>query len=409
MSNYLVVTIRGVLALNENLKPVEIQQFDLDPKEVAKNYLKLEEGESIPELDILLTKLTSKVSSILCLDSQLADLVAARTVIPVSTITDMGFSKQLRAQIPETLIETGLVETKKEFLEHLRAVGVALTKAKLRRAGEERDRLVIQAVHAIDDIIKMINLFASRVREWYGLHFPEADRVIEDHKYFLELVANIGTRQNVVNTLTQGKERFPKSLEADLLRNAQDSVGAELSEADIMTIQQLSKTTLELYKQKDEIEVYITKMMQEVAPNIKGLVGALLGARLIALAGSLDRLAKLPSSTIQVLGAEKALFRALRTQALPPKHGIIFQFPEIHQNPRWQRGKIARILAGKLAIVARVDAFQGQYIADDLRKALLHSIDEVKKKFPKPPKRKKKQPPPKRKPKRRRTRKKKRR
>lgn len=402
------MTNRGVLALNKDLEPTLIEQFDLNPKEVAEKYLKLEAGESFPELDILLKKLTSAVSSIQCIDSHLTDLVASQTTIPVSKLTDMILSKQTREQIPEILIEAGLIESQKAFFEHLREVGVALTKVKLRRAGEERDRLVIQAVHAIDDINKMINLFASRIREWYGLHFPEADRLIEDHKYFLELVSNIGTRQEVFNAITQGKRNFPKQLETNLLRSAQDSVGAELSEFDITTIQQLSDVALDLYKRKDELEAYITKIMQEVAPNIQGLVGSLLGARLIGIAGGLDRMAKMPSSTIQVLGAEKALFRSLRTKALPPKHGIIFQFPEIHQNPRWQRGKIARALAGKLTIAARVDAFRGQYIADDLRKSLHNTINEIKKKFAKPPKRKKTQAPPKKKPKKRSTHKKKR-
>ncbi len=402
------MTTRGVLALNKNLEPTLVEQFDMDPKEVAEKYLKLEAGESFPELDILLQKMASTVSSIQCINSYLADLVAPLTTIPVSKLTDMILSKQIREQIPEKLIDAGLIESQKAFFEHLREVGVALTKVKLRRAGEERDRLAIQAVHAIDDINKMINLLASRVREWYGLHFPEADRLIEDHKFFLELVSNIGTRQEVFNALTKGKVKFPKQLEANLLRSAQDSVGAELSEFDITTIQQLSNAALDLSTRKDELEAYITKIMQDVAPNIQGLAGSLLGARLIALAGGLDRMAKMPSSTIQVLGAEKALFRYLRTKTLPPKHGIIFQFPEIHQSPRWQRGKIARALAGKLAIAARVDAFRGQYIADDLRKNLLNTVDEIKKKFAKPPIHKKRQVPPKKKPKKRRNHKKKR-
>ena len=127
--------------------------------------------------------------------------------------------------------------------------------------------------------------------------------------------------------------------------------------------------------------------MKEVAPNVTALVGPLLGARLLSLAGSLEELAKLPASTIQVLGAEKALFRALRTGGKPPKHGVIFQFPEIRRSPRWQRGKIARALATKLAIAARVDYFTGRYIGDELKKKLMERIDEIKKLYPKPPKR----------------------
>ncbi|MEM0320545.1 MAG: hypothetical protein QXS67_03955, partial [Candidatus Nezhaarchaeales archaeon] len=120
--------------------------------------------------------------------------------------------------------------------------------------------------------------------------------------------------------------------------------------------------------------------------NLKELIGPVLGARLIALAGGLERLAKLPASTIQLLGAEKALFRALRTGSKPPKHGVIFQYPEIHRSPKWQRGKIARALAGKIAIAARVDFFTGEYIADELKEDLKNRIKEIKETYKSPPK-----------------------
>jgi len=136
-----------------------------------------------------------------------------------------------------------------------------------------------------------------------------------------------------------------------------------------------------------ELTDYISTVMKEVAPNITALVGPLLGARLISLAGSLESLARLPASTIQVLGAEKALFRALRTGGKPPKHGVIFQYPDIHRSPRWQRGKIARALAAKLAIAAKVDAFTGRFIGDKLREELRRRIEEIKKVYAKPPKR----------------------
>jgi len=125
--------------------------------------------------------------------------------------------------------------------------------------------------------------------------------------------------------------------------------------------------------------------MEDVAPNIKSLVGSLLGARLIALTGGLTNLAKMPASTVQVLGAEKALFRSLKTGARPPKHGMIFQHTLIHEAKRWQRGKMARALAGKLAIAARSDAFSGKYIGDDLKAGLEKRIKEIQEKYEEPP------------------------
>jgi nucleolar protein 56 len=133
------------------------------------------------------------------------------------------------------------------------------------------------------------------------------------------------------------------------------------------------------------LENYLEKAMDEVAPNVKALTGALLGARLIAITGGLTNLARRPSSTIQVLGAEKALFRSLKTGARPPKHGMIFQHAYLHDAKRWHRGKIARALAGKLAIAARVDAFRGKYVGEELKASLDKRIEEIREKYVEPP------------------------
>jgi nucleolar protein 56 len=151
-------------------------------------------------------------------------------------------------------------------------------------------------------------------------------------------------------------------------------------------IQALSKDVLELYELRRGMESYLDKTMGEVAPNTRALVGSLLGARLIAVAGSLRSLAMRPASTIQVLGAEKALFRSLKTGARPPKHGLIFQHALLHDAKRWQRGKIARALAGKLAIAIRTDAFGGgRYVGDMLKADLEKRLQEIREKYKEPP------------------------
>lgn len=147
----------------------------------------------------------------------------------------------------------------------------------------------------------------------------------------------------------------------------------------------LAGIILDLYRLRGTLDEYIEAVMKEVAPNITALVGAKLGARLLSLAGGLEELAKLPASTIQVLGAEKALFRALRTGGKPPKHGVIFQHPYIHKSPRWQRGKIARALATKLSIAAKVDQFSGRFVGDKLVKEFEERVEEIRKLYPRPP------------------------
>jgi len=170
-------------------------------------------------------------------------------------------------------------------------------------------------------------------------------------------------------------------------------MGADIGPQDMGIIQELARGYLDFHSLRSRLEEYIGEAMEEEAPNLKGLIGPLLGARLISLAGSLAKLAQLPASTIQVLGAERALFRSLRTGARPPKHGVIFQHTLIHSSPWWQRGKIARVLAGKIAIAARMDVYSGQYVADDLKESVTKRVEEIRRKYPKAPERKKPKPP----------------
>jgi nucleolar protein 56 len=171
-------------------------------------------------------------------------------------------------------------------------------------------------------------------------------------------------------------------------------MGADVAEQDLAEIQALSRNVQSLYELRKEMENYVDRTMEEVAPNTRTIAGALLGARLIAIAGSLQNLAVKPASTIQVLGAEKALFRSLKTGARPPKHGLIFQHALLHDAKRWQRGKIARVIAGKLAIAARADAFGGKYVGDMLKAEVDKRIEEIREKYKEPPPLKEKKPKP---------------
>ncbi|WP_457753264.1 C/D box methylation guide ribonucleoprotein complex aNOP56 subunit [Thermococcus sp.] len=277
----------------------------------------------------------------------------------------------------------------KEWFERYYSVGVALTRLRIQEQSGARDKMVIQAIEALDDIDKVINLLVSRLREWYSLHFPELDEILPKHPQYVAFVKNIGHRENVTKENLE-KLGFSEGKIERILKAKEKTMGAWMDEKDIQIIQDFAKEIDDLYKLREEIEDYIDRAMDDVAPNLKGLVGAKLAARLISLAGGLKELAMMPSSTIQVLGAEKALFRHLRTGAKPPKHGVIYQYPAINKSPWWQRGKIARALAGKLAIAARVDYFSGEYIAEELKKELEARIKEIKEKYPNPPKKKEK-------------------
>lgn len=239
-------------------------------------------------------------------------------------------------------------------------VNMVLTRDKLKII--ESDQLIIQAVAALSDIEEAANTLVERLREWYCLHFPELDHIVAKNDIYAALVTEHGNRKNFKNL----SNKYDRDFEAKMSKACENSLGVEFNDDDLSAVHNLSAPIVDLYKSMESIQAYIESMMEDVAPNIKALAGGVLGARLMAHAGSLRRLAILPAGTIQILGAEDAFFRFLKTGKKPPKHGIIFQQPEIRGASRNIRGKLARTFSAKLAIAAKVDTFGGKFIADKL-------------------------------------------
>ena len=352
--------------------------------EEVKAYLQALEG-GIPTQDLLdlLRKHITRDDTLYVEDEDLARYIAQTLGLNVKVEPGSPVFRELRAKMPATMAKLMGVQ-EQEFYNLLRQMTIELTRSKVKEVAEKRDLFVAQAIRALDDVNKTINLFASRVREWYGLHFPELDELVEDHEDYLKIVSKIGYRGRITEEVLR-EIGIKGELASKIVSAAANSMGAELTEFDLEAIRLISDMGLQLYSVRRSLEKYIDEAMYEVAPNVRALVGSLLGARLISLAGGLSKLARLPASTIQVLGAEKALFRALKYGAKPPKHGVIFQHPLIHRSPKWQRGKIARALAAKLAIAARIDAFTGEYRADELREELEKRVEEVRTLYPTPP------------------------
>ncbi len=384
---HLVETILGIVVVDDQANIIEKELFEKDSEGIAEKIYKLQQGETIPELQQIVQKLKN-IEEIIVEDESLAKTLKETYPAKITVEKPSPIAQQIRAQIPDLAQKYNYVSSFQEYIQLTYQIATHLTRKKIRTAAEKRDQLIAQAIETIDDIDKTLNLFASRIREWYGLHFPELNKLIDEHRTYIRLVKELGLRKNYTRENLQ-KAGFPPERVKELEESAKTSMGANIAEEDMEPLQKFASITLKLYQLRKELEEYIDESMKETAPNIRGLVGSLLGARLISLAGSLEELARMPASTIQVLGAEKALFRALRTGAQPPKHGVLFQYPAIHGSPRWQRGKIARAVAGKLAIAARIDAFSGEYMADELKADLEKRIEEIKRKYPKPPKRKK--------------------
>ncbi len=392
MEAYILDSVLGSYAFSSDGGLIAYSHPPNDIDEAVHIALQLEEGELTPVLHRLIDELKEKgVEKVYVEDEALVPKIN-RAGIEAEYAEGNNVLVNARSKLFDLAIETGFKGSLEEVMDFIHKATMEYTRRKLRSHAQKRDLLAAQAIRATDDIDKTINLFVARLREWYSIHFPELDDLVEDHEKYVRIVSQLGSRDNI-NVDNLVKLGFNKGEAARIAEAAKKSIGADLSEFDIDAIQTLARITYELYQLRDSLAGYISTVMKEVAPNITALVGPLLGARLISLAGSLDRLARMPASTIQVLGAEKALFRALRTGGRPPKHGIIFQYPDIHKSPRWQRGKIARALASKLAIAAKIDAFTGRFVGDKLNEELRKRIEEIKTIYAKPPARKKEEKP----------------
>jgi nucleolar protein 56 len=385
MKATIIASSFGLLAFDEENKLVEKASFPKKPQEAAKTLAELESGKITDGIRELIRHLQQDGFNRFTIENEkLAQSIQEKLGANVEVSKSSAAGQRFRSDIEKFAVETGFVKDAEEFSLWMHDVTMEIAKLRVKGTVEKRDLIVAQAIQTLDDLEKTINMLMIRVREWYGVHFPELDRLMEKHETYARLVLELGSRDEfTVENLR--KEDIPEAKAEGIAKTAEKSMGADLTEADIAQIQALSKDVLSLYDLRQGFEGYLDKTMEEVAPNTKALAGALLGARLIAVAGGLTNLARKPASTIQILGAEKALFRSLKTGTRPPKHGMIFQHTLLHDAKRWQRGKIARALAGKLAIGARADAFGGRNISKDLTANLDKRIEEIRQKYAEPP------------------------
>lgn len=230
----------------------------------------------------------------------------------------------------------------KKFQE-LRKTNIEETKKKVKES-VKADNFIIQTISHIDELNRVSNILVKRLREWYELYNPEFSRRVRDHAKFVELIL-------------EKKDKKEK-----------ESMGADFSKENLEPINKIASEIDVLFKLKEKQEKYLSGLMEKTCPNLTAVAGYLIGAKLISLAGSLKKLMEFPSSTVQLLGAEKALFRHMRTGAKSPKHGIIHEHPLVSKAK--EKGKAARAVADKISVAVKVDYFKGEFIGNKLRKEL---------------------------------------
>ncbi|OAA60917.1 nucleolar protein nop5 [Niveomyces insectorum RCEF 264] len=246
----------------------------------------------------------------------------------------------------------------------------SLSRHKLKFSADKVDVMIIQAVALLDDLDKELNTYAMRVKEWYGWHFPELGKILNDNLAYARVILAIGMRENIEKA--DLSEVLPEEIETAVKAAADVSMGTEIAEEDLENIKLLAEQVVTYTEYRVQLAGYLESRMKAIAPNLTEIVGFLVGARLIAHTGSLMNLAKSAGSTIQIIGAEKALFRALKTKHSTPKYGLIYHSSLVGQATGRNKGKIARQLSAKAAISVRTDALAefDDDEEDDVRAAL---------------------------------------
>lgn len=239
-------------------------------------------------------------------------------------------------------------------------MGHAYSRAKVKFSVHKNDNHIIQAIATLDALDKGINQGSMRVREWYGWHFPELVRIVSDNGTYAKLVLAIGNKK----TLTD--ERLHEIAAVvdddgdkaqDIINAARISMGMDITDTDLIMVRSFAESVSKMADYRKALSKSLDEKMGEVAPNLQVILGTPVAARLISHAGSLTNLAKYPASTLQILGAEKALFRALKTKGATPKYGLIYQSSFIGRAGPKTKGRISRYLANKCSIASRIDNF----------------------------------------------------
>ncbi|XP_066349023.1 nucleolar protein 56-like [Miscanthus floridulus] len=238
-------------------------------------------------------------------------------------------------------------------------LGHSYSRAKVKFNVNRVDNMVIQAIFLLDTLDKDINSFSMRVREWFSWHFPELVKIVNDNYLYAKLAKFIVNKSDLAEKdipaladIVGDEDKAKEIVEA-----AKASMGQDLSPVDLINVQQFAQRVMNLSEYRKNLYEYLVTKMNDIAPNLTSLIGEVVGARLISHAGSLSNLAKCAASTLQILGAEKALFRALKTRGNTPKYGLIFHSSFIGRASTKNKGRMARYLANKCSIASRIDCY----------------------------------------------------
>jgi nucleolar protein 56 len=352
MRAFVATNILGVFAFDEKGNLLEKVLFPKNPEEIAERLAKVRAGEIIKEEHEVLRAVKARGAIEVIWDKK-----AKSNIITTVCEPDNKGKSALQDQFRGFAMQFKWATTQSELNEILTKVNILLTKVKMKV--EKKDKILMRAVAALDEIDKELNTFSELLREWYGLYFPEA-------------VTSIKSNEKLSSLLKHGKrEELPDKSISGMSKNTS---GMEFSEDDLKAVSTFAESIESLFKRKKDISDYIEEASKEAIPNMTAVAGAVIACRLLNLAGGLEKMARMPSSTIQLLGAEKALFRHLKEKTKAPKYGVLFAHPFIQQAPHDKRGKVARLISSKLSLAARTDFFSKEDRSEDFSAQLEKSV-----------------------------------
>ncbi len=357
----------GFIATNEENRIIEYKLFDGNTTEYLED---IQKDTLIDPLIDLLDVLITYYDEIIIetqISKRVFDSLNYSSRIRVEDTTSIG--RRIRSNLDEVLSDITSHDTI-EVRRRTNKIYNDLVSNQIRESIKTNDLMIIETVNSLKQIEDTTGKLIEQLRNWTRSYLPELDR-LHNNQLYASLIADYTSRELIAQSPQLKSTNITLSSDYDIT----------MTSSDLEVIKKFAQSLSNLYKTQNLLEEFIHDKMQVVAPNVASVAGDSLGAKLIAHTNGLEELAKLPSSTVQILGAEKATFRHLKTGENPPKHGLIFQHPLLRGSNWWVRGKIARTIASKISIAARKDAYSGEF-DPNLSVELEEKVDKIKKDHP---------------------------
>ena len=380
MKCFIIDTLIGIFAIDEGMNILNFIDFEDKVEKIIEFYIEIEKNTLNEKFKVFINQLSQSGYDEFVFDNENLAILTSEMGIQTNVSKKNLEFKYFRLDLMNQLKKIGIYFDEKKILANYKSVSEELIKYMVQVAGSKSELIIIQVIETLEIVKKSISLLSSRLREWYGLHFPElTDKLVEDNIVLARMISLLGNRRNYSMQNIEANFELPEKRKETLFMLSKKSMGAEI---DLVVVKHYAEQIISLDHFRNDLEEYLERLMESTAPNLTALIGSLIGAKLISKAGSLKKLAYMPASRIQLLGAEKALYRFLKTGEKRPKHGLIFQWNQIRGTKQHLRGKIARTVAGKIGIASKVDYFNGEFIGEDLNKGIEIKIKEIEEKYP---------------------------